>query len=223
MRLGCLPALIAFGLMLVLPWIFADVLSTALLKLHLSSNTAEWVVIGIFAGSLVNVPVKRVERAELVPTDPLALVGLHGLWPAVRRAQAETVVAVNVGGCVIPATLAVYEVLNVIHQGGALTVLAVAVGVNIFACYRLARPVAGVGIMMPAVVPAMLAAGIALMAAPSLVTPIAFVAGVLGPLIGADLLHLRDVARIESGIVSIGGAGTFDGILLSGIVALYLS
>jgi uncharacterized membrane protein len=36
-------------------------------------------------------------------------------------------------------------------------------------------------------------------------------------------LHLRQAERMDTGIVSIGGAGTFDGILLSGIVALYLS
>ncbi len=35
-----------------------------------------------------------------------------------------------------------------------------------------------------------------------------------------DLLHLKDVANIATGI---GGAGTFDGIVLSGIVAAYLA
>jgi uncharacterized membrane protein len=58
---------------------------------------------------------------------------------------------------------------------------------------------------------------------PAHATPVAFIAGTLGPLVGADLLHLRDVEQLNTGIVSIGGAGTFDGILLSGIVALYLS
>jgi uncharacterized membrane protein len=53
--------------------------------------------------------------------------------------------------------------------------------------------------------------------------PIAFTAGVIGPLGGADLLHLRDIEAGESGIMSIGGAGTFDGIVLSGIIAAYLS
>ncbi|MDE3018136.1 MAG: DUF1614 domain-containing protein [Nitrospirota bacterium] len=41
--------------------------------------------------------------------------------------------------------------------------------------------------------------------------------------VGADLLHLRDIARIATGTASIGGAGTFDGIVLSGIVAAYLA
>jgi len=43
-------------------------------------------------------------------------------------------------------------------------------------------------------------------------------------LIGADLLHLRDIGRIApAGVASIGGAGSFDGIVLSGILAAYLS
>jgi uncharacterized membrane protein len=46
---------------------------------------------------------------------------------------------------------------------------------------------------------------------------------VLGPLIGADLLHRRDISTITTGIAGIGGAGTFDGIILSGIVAAYLA
>ena len=53
--------------------------------------------------------------------------------------------------------------------------------------------------------------------------PVAFVAGVLGPVQGADLLHLKDIKRVSAGMLSIGGAGTFDGIVLSGIVAALLA
>jgi uncharacterized membrane protein len=53
--------------------------------------------------------------------------------------------------------------------------------------------------------------------------PVAFVAGTLGPLIGADLLHLREIEESAVGVASIGGAGTFDGIVLSGIIAAYLA
>ena len=58
---------------------------------------------------------------------------------------------------------------------------------------------------------------------PDFAPPIAFIAGVLGPLIGADLMHLRDIKRIATGIASIGGAGTFDGIVLSGLMAAFLA
>ena len=223
MRLGCLSIIIAVLLAFILPWVFADLLATALVKLHLSPQTAAVVVFAIFAGSLVNIPIKRIARTDVLSVDPLAVFGLHGWWPELRRVRTETIVAVNVGGCVIPVGLALYETIGLSAQAGALVAIATAAGVNIAVCYKLARPVEGVGIMMPAMIPAVVACAMALTLAPTNATPVAFVAGVAGPLVGADVLHLRDVERIASGMVSIGGAGTFDGILLTGILALYLA
>jgi uncharacterized membrane protein len=87
----------------------------------------------------------------------------------------------------------------------------------------MARPIEGIGIAMPGLIPALVAAFSAVAMAPEHAPPLAFVAGVLGPLIGADLLHLRDIEKTATGVASIGGAGTFDGIVLSGIVAAYLA
>jgi uncharacterized membrane protein len=223
MRLGCLSIVVAILLAVILPWVFADMLATALVKLHLSPQTAGTVVFAIFAGSLVNIPIKRIARTDVMAFDPMAVFGLYGWWPEMRRVRRETIVAVNVGGCVIPVGLAIYEMVGLAPQPGALVAIVAAVGVNIAVCYKLAKPVEGVGIMMPAMIPAVVACAMALILAPAIATPVAFVAGVAGPLIGADLLHLRDVERIASGMVSIGGAGTFDGILLTGILALYLA
>ncbi|MDH4087749.1 MAG: DUF1614 domain-containing protein [Nitrospira sp.] len=100
---------------------------------------------------------------------------------------------------------------------------ALLVVVGIFMGFWLAKPIEGIGIAMPGLFPALLAALSALLRVPDQAPPVAFVAGVLGPLIGADLLHLRDIEKITTGIASIGGAGTFDGIVLSGIVAAYLA
>jgi uncharacterized membrane protein len=79
-----------------------------------------------------------------------------------------------------------------------------------------------VGITMPPLVPAGAAALCGLLLAPEWAPPIAFMAGVLGPLIGADFLHLDDIADLGTGMASLGGAGTFDGIVLSGLVATLL-
>jgi uncharacterized membrane protein len=49
---------------------------------------------------------------------------------------------------------------------------------------------------------------------------VAFISGVIGTLIGADLLNLRDLG---APVASSGGAGTFDGIFLTGIVAVLLA
>ena len=76
---------------------------------------------------------------------------------------------------------------------------------------------------MPSFASPIAAVVLALFLAPEAAPPVAFVIGVVGPLVGADLLHLRDVEATEIGVVSIGGAGTFDGIILSGILAAYLA
>ncbi|HXR25479.1 MAG TPA: DUF1614 domain-containing protein, partial [Candidatus Binataceae bacterium] len=48
------------------------------------------------------------------------------------------------------------------------------------------------------------------------VDAVAFVSGVLGTLIGADLMNLNQLNTLGAPVASIGGAGTFDGVFLSG-------
>jgi uncharacterized membrane protein len=63
----------------------------------------------------------------------------------------------------------------------------------------------------------------ALLLQPAFAPPVAFIAGVLGPLVGADLLHLNDIKSIGANVASIGGAGTFDGIVISSLVATLIA
>jgi Predicted membrane protein len=199
-------------------------LHAALIKLKLDPSTALLVVIGMFLDNPINISVKRMSREESVLADPLAVFGLQGWWPSLQRVRRETIIAVNVGGCLIPVALAIYEAAHLAVAGRqALLGLVVAVVINTGVCYWMAKPVEGVGIAMPGLFPAIVASISALLLVPDQAPPVAFVAGVLGPLIGADLLHLRDIEKIATGIASIGGAGTFDGIILSGIMAAYLA
>jgi uncharacterized membrane protein len=157
-------------------------------------------------------------------TYPFGLFGLGRLFPRAVRRRTYTILAVNVGGCIIPCLLVLYEVLRLARSGpAALALTAVAVGINIAVCYRLARPVPNVGIALPALVPAFVAAACGLILIHEQAPLVAFTAGVLGPLVGADLLHLGDVGRLSTGVASIGGAGTFDGIVLSGLIATLLA
>lgn len=221
---GLLPLLLIFILLALLPLVFGHLFTAALVKLHLEPASALLIVIGIFLGSPINIPVKRISRTESVLADPLAVFGLSRWWPAFQEVRRETVIAVNVGGCLIPVGLAIYETAHVVTAGlKPLSGLFLAIFINTVACYWLAKPVKGIGIAMPGLFPPLLATLCALSFVPDHAPPVAFVAGVLGPLIGADLLHLRDIEKIATGIASIGGAGTFDGIVLSGIVAAYLA
>jgi uncharacterized membrane protein len=224
MRIVGLLPLLVFLVLLMIPFVFGQVFTSALIKLKLDPTTALLLVMGIFLGSPINIPVKRISRTELMPVDPLAIFGLSGWWPMFQEVRRETVVAVNVGGCLIPVALAIYETAHLVMTGWRpVSGLLLAIFINTVACYRLAKPVEGIGIAMPGLVPPLLATTSALFLVPDQAPPVAFVAGVLGPLIGADLLHLRDIEKIATGIASIGGAGTFDGIVLSGIVAAYLA
>lgn len=219
-----LPLLLFLVLLVMLPFIFGQLFTAALIKLNLSPTAALLVVFGIFMGSPINIPVKRIPREESMPADPLAVFGLAGWWPSTMRVRRETIIAVNVGGCLIPVALALYELLHLVSAGWQpLAGLLLAILINIVICYWMATPIEGVGIAMPGLLPPLVAAMSALLLVPDQAPPIAFVAGTFGPLIGADLLHLRDVPKLSTGIASIGGAGTFDGIVLSGIVAAYLA
>lgn len=219
-----IPLLLFLVLIAMLPFVFGQLFTLALVKLKLDPTTALLVIIGIFAGSPINIPVKRIPRTESMLADPLAVFGLPGRWPSALRVSRETVIAVNVGGCLIPVGLALYETAQLIMGSWqTLPGLALAIFINTIVCYWMARPIEGIGIAMPGMFPPLIAAMSALLFVPDQATPVAFVAGVLGPLIGADLLHLGDISKISTGIASIGGAGTFDGIVLSGIVAAYLA
>jgi uncharacterized membrane protein len=216
-------SLVAALLLVVLfPLLFAELMATSLGKLHLSPEGAVLVVIAIMVGGLVNIPVRRVRLDREVEVHPLAAYGMP--WPQPRRVRQETIVAVNLGGCLVPTGLAIYELGQLLNTAPrALWTVAVAAGLNTVACYLMARPVPGLGIALPGLVPALIAAALAMLLAGEQAAPVAFIAGVIGPLAGADLLHLRDVERMATGVLSIGGAGTFDGIVLSGIVAAYLA
>lgn len=221
---GCLSLGLFAAFLGLLPFFLANVMLAALAELGLSATGALLAATGIFLGGGVNVPVKKVPREEVVRVMPPRLFGLGRLVPRTVRRRTHTVIAVNVGGCAVPVALAAYQLVRLAATGAGTVLLAgLAVAVNTAVCYAVARPVQGVGIALPALVPALVAALSGLLLAPELAPAVAFAAGVLGPLLGADLLHLDEVTASPTGMASIGGAGTFDGIVLSGLVVTLLA
>jgi len=222
--LTSLSLLLVLLLAFLLPLLFYQLMLSGLAKLNLSPGTALMLMIAIIVGGMINIPVKRISHGTAIDVHPLAVYGFSAMLPQLRRARRDTIIAVNVGGCVIPAGLALYELFHLLGiDQNLLTPVLLVSAANIALCYTVARPVPGIGIVMPGLVPAIAAAVLAYLLARDQAAPVAFIAGVAGPLIGADLFHLREIGRIATGIASIGGAGTFDGIVLSGIVAAYLA
>jgi uncharacterized membrane protein len=72
-------------------------------------------------------------------------------------------------------------------------------------------------------VPPLSAAAVALILARREAPAIAYIGGSIGCLVGADLLNLDKVQGLGAPIASIGGAGTFDGIFLTVVLAVLLA
>jgi uncharacterized membrane protein len=90
-------------------------------------------------------------------------------------------------------------------------------------CHWLAQPVPGVGIALPLLVPSVAAGVLALVLSRQDAAPLAYIGGSLGTLIGADLLNLDRLQGLGAPVASIGGAGTFDGVFLTGILAVLIA
>jgi uncharacterized membrane protein len=180
-----------------------------------------FVVFGLFAacliGSYINIPVHRMRNEAVMIDQVVAFFGMRFRIPTMSRR--ETVIAVNVGGAIIPCLLAFYLLAVTSYRFQALIGIAIVAGVS----KRLARPVPGLGIAMPAFIPPLTAALMGLMLAPAQGPMVAYISGTFGVLIGADLLNLKNLAALRAPVVSIGGAGTFDGIFLTGIIAVLLA
>lgn len=132
------------------------------------------------------------------------------------------VIAVNVGGCLVPLLLALHQLWRLLSAGGIWPAMA-AMLINVAVCYRLSKVKPGVGILLPAFYPGILAGLSGLLLYPQNPAAVAFCSGILGPLIGADLFNLKKIVQLRAGTASIGGAGTFDGIVISGFIALLLT
>jgi len=172
-------------------------------------------------GSVVNVPVYSVKVRQRVQM-PQSGFFMDFLYPqnSFSYQEMKSTIAVNLGGAIIPALISVYLIINNPHL---VWQYLVGTGIMLTICYKLARPIPGVGISMPLLIPPLAAALIAFFLPGSPQQAIAYVSGVNGVIIGADVLNLKKTIGMGSRTLSIGGAGTFDGIFLTGIVAVLLT
>jgi uncharacterized membrane protein len=133
-------------------------------------------------------------------------------WPG-------TVLAVNVGGAVIPTLMSIYLLIRYQLWLKA----AIAAAVIAFVIHSMATPVPGIGIAVPVFAPVVATAILAFILSRQYAPPLAYIGGSMGTLIGADLLNLDKISDLGAPVASIGGAGTFDGIFLTGILAVLLA
>ena len=89
--------------------------------------------------------------------------------------------------------------------------------------HKIARPVKGSGIVVHALLPPLLAAFVAIIISPQNAPVIAYISGTVGCILGIDILNLKKIPELGVPLVSIGGAGTFDAIFLTGIISVLLA
>jgi uncharacterized membrane protein len=181
----------------------------------------QYVFLVLFAsliGSYVNIPILAFPGERVLEAQQIDFFGMRYVIPIVRD-WPGTIVAVNVGGAVIPTLMSLYLVMKNALYGSAL------IGVVIVSviCHMLAEPVPGIGIAIPVFIPPLATAIVAIALSRRYAAPLAYVSGSLGTLIGADLMNLGELRTLGAPVASIGGAGTFDGIFVTGLTAVLLA
>jgi len=207
---------VILGILTLFVWLGA--IGVAFEKLGVSGPMVSLLVFGSIVGSMINLPLFKIQigGARNLPRQPNAMP--DRLLPFSHF----MVIGINVGGGVIPLLFSLYLIF---HQELPLFQSLIAIGLVTSVSYLFSFSIPGIGIGMPILLAPLSAALIALLLNPQQVPALAYVAGTLGVLIGADLLRLKDVRRTMSPgkYAFIGGAGTFDGVFITGIIAVLLT
>lgn len=196
-------------------------ITTAFSDVGFSPVITALILVGTFVGGFINIPVLKLRSTvPVVKEEYVSFFGVVYRIPRMEYGETTTLIAVNAGGALIPSVVSGYLLWK---QPSAIVSAFVGIVVVALVTHLVARPVKGVGITAPFLVSPIVAAISAYVLFPSAPRIIAYVAGVLGTLIGADLTNLHVVPKLGAPVVSVGGAGTFDGVFLSGIIAVLLA
>jgi uncharacterized membrane protein len=210
-----------FGLAFLFALIQIGIINYVFEALGLSPQIAFLALLVSLIGSYVNIPLTRIASGAIHPTPMVERFGVRYRLP-MRYAGQSTVIAINVGGAIVPLAISSYVLL---HWTGLIMPAIVGTVIVAAVVHSFARPVPGLGIATPMFIPPIVAAIVGWLLGSSAhhADGVAYVSGVVGTLIGADLMNLRRLRELGAPVASIGGAGTFDGIFLTGIVAVLLA
>jgi len=191
----------------------------AFVKLGLTPEVTLFLLLGTLLGSGINLPVYSLHTKE--GGHLVILPDRKPIWEIFQPVkEGKIVIAVNVGGCLIPVGLCLYFIsLQMIDpikiMVGILAITALS--------YKFSRLIPGMGVGMPIFLAPFASALLALILDPEHAAQLAYISGVFGVLIGADILRLKNIATLGRPVAAIGGAGTFDGIFMTGIIAALLA
>ena len=218
--------LIAAAIFLI-PLLFLGLIGSALAKLGFNIFWIILLIIGMIVGSFVNIPLMKVKsEQQFVRVEHGRLMDRLYKVPEFSN---ETMIAVNVGGCVIPVFVSIYILLSALTFAdpiGLYIRCLIGTAIVAVAVFKTSQPIAGVGIATGFLIPPLCAliCAIILSGGDSFTAvAVAYISGTVGTLIGADVMNIRNLSNSGAPVASIGGAGTFDAIFLSGIIAAFLA
>jgi uncharacterized membrane protein len=194
------------------------ILRYAYMRLGLGPGAALLLLFGSLIGSYFNIPIAVLPGSTVRAHEIVDFYGMRYVVPLVTS-WPGTVLAVNVGGALIPTIMSTYVVVRYQLWLKA----AIATAVIAFIIHQMATPVPGIGIAVPIFAPVVTTAILAFILSREYAAPLAYIGGSMGTLVGADLLNLDKITGLGAPVASIGGAGTFDGIFLTGILAVLLA
>ncbi len=188
-------------------------------RLGISPIAALLLLLASLFGAYINIPIWQLPgQTEVVGQRYADFFGFEYIVPT-EVDWPGTIIAINVGGAVIPIALSLY----LLFKNDIWLPAIIATAVVSAVCYAVAEPVRGAGIAIPLFIPPLVACGVSCIVAWSRAAPVAYVSGSLGTLIGADLMNFGAIRDLGTPVASIGGAGTFDGIFVTGIGAVLLA
>ena len=206
-----------FMILLLLPIIFLLGVGSAFESIGIPSYIVPSLLIFSLIGSMINIPVYTYLRNDRQ---------IEYYYFSQEWSHRKSRVYINLGGCVIPISVSIYIVLSQFSPKILLSVVVTALVVALVS-KKFARVVPRLGITMPMFIPPMVTALTAVII--GLILDIeqgifiaSYAGGVIGVILGADVLNLRKVMQMGAPKVAIGGAGTFDGIFLTGILSVML-
>jgi uncharacterized membrane protein len=209
-----------FGLLLIalLAFVEVGIIRVAYQRLGISPRVVTLLLFAMILGSYLNLPLATISAPRILENRIVHFWGMPYVVPRLVYPD-RTQLAINMGGAVIPIAVCVYLLYRFKAVGASiLATLIVTIVV-----YWNSRLVPGVGIAVPTMIPGIVAAVAAYVLDSRRSPAVAYVAGTLGCLLGADILNLPLIAQMQAPVASIGGAGTFDGVFVTGLVAAILA
>lgn len=177
--------------------LFLGVIVSAFMKIGFSAEDALLILFLSLLGSGINIPLTTLKSdIPVVKDNYIKFFGISYRIPTRQIVRNETLLAINVGGAVIPVLISAYLLTQF---PSSLLLAGAGVAIVAIVTHSVARPIKGVGIATPALIPPLTSVLSAVLLTSIVHIPgcpaepcrviIAYTGGVLGTLIGADLLN----------------------------------